>query len=129
MGAEEGLIGVFVQWKSLILVLFVLGVEYIGLTFLEFLKKKQAIYNMTLYDKIIRSALLGFISFSIVILMNKIKITEQEDIFKLIGVQGLGLFLITTIICIAISFAVYVAFYYSAPNKNKNIKNRRKKLP
>lgn len=123
MGPEETLSGIFLDWSSLLLVLFVLGIGYIGLVLISFLRGVD-IYKIPLYDKIIRSALLGFISFTSILSFIGINITSQEDIFKLIGTMGVALIMFNAIVCIGISYLIYLIFYF-LPNIEIRIKKIR----
>ena len=79
--------GIFLNWSSLLLVLFVIGIGYVGLVFIQNLRGKK-IYDMPLFDKIIRSSLLGFVSFSSILYLLGVDLTKQEDILKLISASG-----------------------------------------
>ena len=110
IGPEEAISGMFLDWNSLILVLFVLGVGYLGLGFIQHLRGKK-IGDMKIFDKLIRSSLLGFLSFSSVLTIIGVNIASKEDIFTLIGQTGLALFVLNVLVCIAISYLVYMLFY------------------
>ena len=120
MAGTEEVTAIFLNWDSLLLALFVIGTGYLGLLFFESLKGKN-IYDMPLYDKIIQSSLLGFVSFSVVITTQTIDITDKESIFTLIGEYGLFLFLLTSIICIGLVFGIYLLFYI-IPNLEITVK-------
>ena len=82
MAGEETLGELILQWKQLLLALFVIGIGYIGLAHLEYWKGKS-ITEMKSYDKFFRSALLGFVSFLIILTISQTDITNEESIVEL----------------------------------------------
>ena len=97
--AEGEISSIFLNWDSLLLALFVLGIGYIGLYFFQYLKKKN-IYTLPIYDKLIQSSLIGFISFSFSVSSLKIQITDKQSIYQAIGNLGLFLFFYTLIVAL-----------------------------
>lgn len=111
MAPEDILAGTVLNWSSLLIALHILGVGYIGLVFLRALTGKK-LDDMNLYDKIIQSAILGFLSFSIVFMTTGISITDEKNVFIAIGTSGIVVFLLSTIICSMIAYFAYLVFYY-----------------
>jgi len=108
--AEGEISSIFLNWDSLLLALFVLGIGYIGLYFFQYLKKKN-IYTLPIYDKLIQSSLIGFISFSFSVSSLKIQITDKQSIYQAIGNLGLFLFFYTLIVALFFVFLIYLFFY------------------
>lgn len=108
---EETLANLFLDWKSLVLVFFILGVGYVGLFYVCALRKNDIFHDIPVFDKLIISSLLGFVSFSAVLSISGVKIVNEIDIFNLISEQGVGLFIVTIVICLAISFMISIVDY------------------
>ena len=119
---EEAVTGILLNWTSLILTMYVIGVGYIGLVFIQHLRV-DSIIDMPLFDKFIRCVLLGFLTFLVTLSQDKINITEEFDIFLHIGAGGLSFFIRSIITCLLISGVIYVIFY-KIPNLEIEIKEK-----
>ena len=125
MAGEETLGELILQWKQLLLALFVIGIGYIGLAHLEYWKGKS-VTEMKSYDKFFRSALLGFVSFLIILTISQTDITNEESIVELIREKGITLFALNVLICIGISYALFL-FYNSKESSDKPKKRIKRK--
>ncbi len=116
MGFEETLTDIFVNWSSLILSFYILGTGYLGLMFVDYLRTRYTYTplanNYTLFDKIMRSLLLGFISFSLLLSLRGTDMTNQVDVLEVIKSFGLSIFVVTAITSILIAYLFYILFDY-----------------
>ncbi|MBI3033072.1 hypothetical protein HYY69_06365 [Candidatus Woesearchaeota archaeon] len=113
MALEDIFTSSILEWKSLILLLHILGVGYVGLSFIEWRRESGRIYDVPLFDKFIRSMLLGFLTFYLLLSILNIQIINDKDVLALIGGKyGLLVFVIDVLICIGISYGIHLLFYY-----------------
>ena len=125
MGEEA--LKLLLQWPSVILLTFILGCGYVGLCLIESLKKKNHLFKMPVFDKLVRSILLGFLGFGILLDTLKVDITDQQAIIDQISKYGFPLFLNNLLLVILISFTIYVYFYLLPNSKLLNKKRKKSK--
>lgn len=107
---QEALEGIFLDWSSLLLTLFVLGVGYVGFVFFCH-KRGVNIFEIPLYDKIVRSSIIGFLSISLVVSFLGKDISKPEDIILLISQTSWALFLLTMGVSVLLAYIIYFLFY------------------